>query len=254
MLGGVCVGQHCSSLTVTIMAPPLSDQLALRIGLAARTLPGVSAARLVSALIHAVRFPLTDQKLKQVSVGRLRNALGDDHRTIPHRALADAVAFLQDRTGVDVIDTSIPPVMSYSEGDMPGSIRLAVASSRGTQVDGTFSDCLHFLIYQVSRSEVRLIDIRGTAAGKGQKDPLSWRVRLIGDCHMVSLLAANTPATAALMKAGIYLLKTGGGRSAQDCVEDVRTVLADSPPPWLGKLMGKPELERWHFPRPLEVQ
>jgi hypothetical protein len=236
------------------MSNSLSESLALRIGLAARVLPGVSAARMVAALISLLRYPLTDQKLKRVSIGRLRSALGDQQRTISYRAMADAVAFLQDRAGLDVIDTTIPPVSVYTEGDMPNSLRVAVVSSHGVSVDAGFTDGLRFLIYQVSASEVRLIDVRGAMGSKGKRDPIAWRVRLIGDCHLVVLKSVNTPAAAALSKAGIHLLKTDVSQQAADCLNEVRTVLADAPPPWMGKVMGLPELERWHFPRPFAVQ
>jgi len=236
------------------MSNALPEPLALRIGLAARVLPGVSAARMVTALISLLRYPLTDQKLKRVSIGRLRSALGDQQRTIPYRAMADAVAFLQDKAGVDVIDTTIPPVSRYTEGEMPNSLRVAIASSHGTAVDAGFTDCLRFLIYQVSGSEMRLIDVRGAVGSKGRRDPIAWRVRLIGDCHIVVLKSVNTPAAAGLSKAGIHLLKTDMTQQAEGCIHEVQAVLTAAPPPWMGKVMGLPELERWHFPRPFAVQ
>ena len=42
------------------------------------------------------------------------------------------------------------PIKPYQEGDMPNSIRIAVASNTGEQLDGHFGSCHRYLIYQLS--------------------------------------------------------------------------------------------------------
>jgi hypothetical protein len=76
-------------------------------------------------------------------------------------------------------------VDAYAEGEMPGSIRVAVAANRGENLDGHFGSCDRFLVYQVGRQEIRLIDVRSTVEADAAEDRNAARSALIGDCQIV---------------------------------------------------------------------
>lgn len=219
----------------------LSDQLALRIGLAALAMPNVSPACLVAVLLNALRYPLTDQKLKQVTAQQLRRAAGGVLRSVPRSAMEQALAYLQDRKGEDVIDSTLGPIVPYQPGEMPGSLRLAIASNLGEVLNSDFSHCLRFLVYQVGVEETRLVDVRGTAGSKGQSDPLLWRAQALGDCQMVFTTGLSMAATAVIIKTGIHPVRRAKGVSAQAVTEEVAQVLRNRAlPPWLSKLVNQP--------------
>ena len=125
-------------------------QLALRIGLAARALPNVTPKFLVELLIEVLKLPLTDAKLKALTIYQLRTAKNGALKSVPRQVLSAACAYLRDKAAVDIIDTSLPDIVAYEEGDMRGSIRLAIATDRGLNVNAHFGSCLRFLVYQVS--------------------------------------------------------------------------------------------------------
>lgn len=217
------------------MTSRLSPDLALRIGLAARVLPGVGVADVVQALIALLGYPLTDRKLRSLTVAQLRSAPGGQLRQVPRPQLREALAFLADRATVDIIDTTIPPIQRYEEGDMPGSIRIAIASDAGLQLDGFFNACLRFLIFQLSATETRLIDVRGTAAAKVAADGNRWRAECIADCHLLLTVGVGTSNVARLMRLGVHPVGYGSPMAAQWALSRIQEVLQGTPPPWLVK-------------------
>ncbi|MBS0370786.1 MAG: dinitrogenase iron-molybdenum cofactor biosynthesis protein [Proteobacteria bacterium] len=227
------------------MTSRLSADLALRIGLAARVLPGVAVADVVQALIALLGFPLTDRKLRSLTVAQLRAAPGGVLLQVPRPQLREALAFLTDRASVNIIDTTIPPIQRYEDGDMPGSVRIAVASDSGLQLDGFFNTCLRFLVFQLSATETRLIDVRGTAAAKATDDGNRWRAECIADCHLLLTVGVGTSNVARLMRLGVHPLGYGSPMAAPWALDRIQEVLQGTPPPWLVKA-GR--LER---PRPL---
>jgi hypothetical protein len=85
---------------------------------------------LVSALVERLELPLTEAKLATVTVADLQLLLqGDDvvESEVPREQLKQAVRLLW---GEGIANRDLPPVASYAEGDMPGSIRVACASNR----------------------------------------------------------------------------------------------------------------------------
>ena len=216
----------------------LSEDLALRIGLAARALQ-VPPARLVPVLIDALKLPLTDQKLKALTLPQLQTAKRGDLGHFRKRALEEALAYLADRAGVDIIDTAIPPLEPYHDGDLPGSVRVAIASNEGLMLDGDFGTCLRYLIYQVSSAESRLIDVRGTAGEKSARKRPVWRAERIGDCQLLLARSVGNRAMAPLVHQGIYPVTYLKTMTAPVALYAVRQMLRSNPPPWLTKAMGE---------------
>ena len=214
----------------------LSPSLALRIGLAARAMPSVTPAHLMYVLVEALRMPLTDQKLKSMTVPLLRGAAHASLRSVPLHRLEQAVCYLTDQASVDIIDPDIPEPLPYRDGDLPGSVRVAIANDQGPSLDGQFSDCIRFLIYQVAVEEARLIDIRGTAGDRGAADRLAWRARLIRDCRIVFVTGIGIRGHHQLVRNGAYVIRQPQPGATAETLAELQRVLADAPPPWLARL------------------
>mgnify|MGYP000732999637 CR=1 FL=1 len=143
-----------------------------------------------------------------------------------------------------------PEPLSYVEGDMPGSIRVACASLGGEQVDGHFGSCPRFLVYQVSADEIRCIDLRATESADRAEDGSAYRTGLIEDCHLLYIHSIGGPAAARVVKAGVHPIKFREGGEAPELLTRLQKVLAGSPPPWLAKVMGATPEERIRYQRP----
>jgi nitrogen fixation protein NifX len=175
------------------MAQSITREAALRVALAARELGSLSARELVSALVERLDLPLTEAKLSTVTVADLQVLLqGDDvvEPDVPKEQLKQAVRLLW---GEGITNSELPAVASYSEGEMPESIRVACASNREQLLDGHYGSCERFLIYQVSPSEVRLIGVRPTLEADHADDRNVARAALIGDCQIVYVQSIGGP-------------------------------------------------------------
>jgi len=117
---------------------------------------------------------------------------------------------------------------------------VAVASNQGLMVDGDVGTCERFLVYQVSRQETRLIDVRGTAGEKGAAKRLVWRAERIGDCHLLLARSVSARASAPLVHQNCYPVTYLHPIPALDAIDELRRLLRKSPPPWLAKLV-RPE-------------
>lgn len=222
------------------MTQSMTREAALRIALAARELPGVSAAGLVMAIATRLGMPLTETKLAAVTVSDLREILAGDHADESCVVGADneslkAVVRLLWGEGVD--HSELPPLDRYRDGDMPGSLRVACASNTGEELDGHFGSCERFLIYQVSPAELRLIAARPTLEADHAEDRNAARARLIDDCQVVYVQSIGGPAAAKVVRAGVHPVKIPRPGGARENLVRLQQALT-SPPPWLAKAMG----------------
>lgn len=233
------------------MPSPISEDIALRIGLAARTLPDVAPAGLLRVLADSIGLPPTAEKLAGLRVKDLKSAADGELADIDTDSLKAALAFLK---GEGMADFDPPPALdTYVEGDMPGSIRVACASNAGEALDGHFGSARYFLIYQVSARETRLIEAR-KAHDIGAEDKSAYRAELIRDCQVLYTASIGGPAAAKVVKAEIHPIKDANGGSARDRMVSLQGVLASKPPPWLAKVMGQTPEERIRFERDEEAQ
>jgi nitrogen fixation protein NifX len=242
-------------MTTATQEPAIAREVALRIGLAARALPNTEPRRLLELLAEKLGLPLTEEKLAQVTVTQLKDGLagpdgGEDADqsggtvTIPQ--YKEAVRYLWGELGVE---DNLPGIEPYAEGDMPGSIRIALSSKEGEAVDGHFGSCSRFLVYQVDQNQSRLIAIRSTVGAYEAEDSNQYRADLIKDCQVLYVVSIGGPAAAKVIKAGIYPIKLSSEESARAVIAKFQGVLAGSPPPWLAKIMGKSAEERVRFDR-----
>ncbi len=227
----------------------LPRELALRIALAARVLPDVDVPRLIEILHEKVGSPLDDEKLKSITVTNLKTGIGSldgeedgEDIGIGLENIKLAVRYLWGEEA----DENLPEVQAYKEGDMPESIRVGVASNSGELLNGHFGSCIRFLVYQLSRDEHRLIDIRSTIGADDSDDRNLFRVNLVKDCHVLFMQSVGGPAAAKIIRADIYPIKVP---DVIDAVEQLKTFqqVFDAPPPWMAKVLGRSAEERKRF-------
>lgn len=229
----------------------LSEEIALRIGLAARALPDTDAARLLRVLDDAVGLPPSIAKLDGLTVKSLKCAADGELAEIDASALKQAIALLKGQ-GADI---EPPPAIEPSAvGARPGAIRVACASNSGELLDGHFGSCRRFLIYQVSGEGVWLIDCRDVdeTSTLAQEDKNAHRAALIEDCQLLYCASIGGPAAAKVVKRDIHPVKLPDGGNAREHVAALSNLLAHKPPPWLAKVMGQSADARVRFERACE--
>ncbi len=229
----------------------ISRELALRVGLAARALPDVSPRHLLEVLVDKLGSPLTDEKLSRVTVTQLKTGLGspDGEEDTEHLG---AVSIPNYTEAVRILwgeaaDAGLPEPEPYTESDMPGSIRVAIASNSAERMDGHFGSCLRFLVYQVSQGEMRLIALRSTEGADETDDRNQFRADLIKDCQILYVVSIGGPAAAKVIKSGVYPMKLPEEAEARAVIAKLQTILAGHPPPWLAKIMGKGNKQKLRF-------
>ncbi|MFP4079612.1 MAG: dinitrogenase iron-molybdenum cofactor biosynthesis protein [Ectothiorhodospira sp.] len=220
----------------------LDRECALRIALARRVLPGIPLARFVEILISRLGAPITARALDTLTIAQLEEGL---KRTRPAdaegpewdtRGLEMALRYLR---GEREVEPSLPPLDRYAEGDLPGSLRVALASNTGERVDGHFGSCVRFLVYQVSAEAALLVDIRPTAQLDKAPERNAARAELIGDCQLLFVGSIGGPAAARVIRAGVHPIKRPEGAEARDVLDELQGVLRGTPPPWLARVMGR---------------
>ena len=218
---------------------PSPDCVALRIGLAARQLPDVSAAQLIRVLLSTLDEPLTEDKLAGLTVKDFKLAADGFLSGIDGPILRQALAVLKGEDENGAVDV-IPEAQAYHEGDMPNSIRIACASNHSAMLDGHFGSCSRFLIYQVSVTETRLIAVRpGPAVVRLSVDHSAERVALIDDCDLLFVLSIGGPAAARVVNSGVHPLKRPQAEEISVVLAELQQVLAGDPPPWLARIIGR---------------
>ncbi|MET0015475.1 MAG: dinitrogenase iron-molybdenum cofactor biosynthesis protein [Sedimenticola sp.] len=226
-------------------ATPISNEIALRIGLAARELPDTDAARLLRVLADAVGLPPTEKKLSVLTVKAFKAAQDGEFADVDSVALKSALGYLKGENTLQA--EPLPEIESYSEGDMPGSIRVACASNKSEMLDGHFGSCKRFLIYQVSESENRLVEIREIDDAEAEGDKNGYRASLIADCQVLFVASIGGPAAAKVVRAGAHPIKKPQMGEARDEILNLQEVIGSKAPPWLAKVMGQSPEERIRF-------
>ena len=150
----------------------------------------------------------------------------------------------------NTVDAAIPAVASPPEfqAESEGAIRVACASDGGEALNGHFGACRWFLVYEVSASDCRLVDVR-EADDTQAEDKSAYRAALIADCRLLYVASIGGPAAAKVVKFGTHPIKWPDGGSARERVAALQPVLAHRPPPWLAKAMGRPAEARVRFVR-----
>lgn len=225
---------------------PITNEVALRIALAAKVLPDVSVKDLIAALQTNLDYEITEESLNKLTVTQLKRSFGniyevdsewegEDANNSDITAFKEAVRILWGETGYFEQELPIEP---YQEGDMPNSIRIAMASNTGEQLDGHFGSCHRYLIYQLSADEIKLIDVRSAIEADLAVEKNTFRVNLIRDCPVLYIMSIGGPAAAKVIQAYIYPMKIEQGGNAREILANLQKAIANSPPPWLAKILG----------------
>lgn len=215
----------------------ITKTAALRIAMATRVLSEVNTAALVAKLGDHLGLPVTEEKLSKVTVADLKLILSGEETVEPDVDSATIKLAVRYLWGETEDGGDMPPVEVYADGDMPDSLRVAVASNTEENLDGHFGSCPRFLIYQVARDNIRLIDVRSTFITDDAEDKNVARAKLIDDCQIVYVQSIGGPAVAKVVRADIHPVKVAEGGKARVALQRLQAVL-DAPPPWLAKILG----------------
>ena len=226
---------------------PISDEVAIRIALAARALPDTSVRELIEALQNNIEGELTEEALGQLTVTQLKRSFGNIYEVDEGEwegEEADNADILAFKEAVRILwgeqeECEHPlPIEPYEEGDMPNSLRIAVASNTQEKLDGHFGSCHRYLIYQLSVDELKLIDVRSALEADLSDSKNEFRVALIKDCPLLYVMSIGGPAAAKVVQANIYPMKVEQGGEIREILADLQRAIATSPPPWLAKILG----------------
>lgn len=225
----------------------LAPELALRIGLAGRCLQGTGLRAFIDALLAALGHPLSADKFAGLDVPGLRLAGGGVLAGETRGDLRRALAYLRGDAAIEIL----PAPATLPAASPPDALRLAVATDDGHSIDGNFGNCRNFLIYQVSASDIRLVDHRAppSISRRGGRDKL--RTGLIGDCRLLYAHSLSNRAAAQLTVCGIHPVTFPEAGSANEKLAALQRVLASrNPPPWLAKAIGRSTPPRLAVNRP----
>jgi nitrogen fixation protein NifX len=218
-------------------ATVITKTAALRIAQAARALADVNAGAFAAKLGDLIGLPITEEKLSKVTVADIKLILSGEETVEPDVDGASIKLAVRHLWGAAGEEENLPATVAYKEGDIPGSLRVAVASNSEENLDGHFGSCPRFLVYQVGRNEIRLIDVRSTSISDEAEDKNTARANLIDDCQIVYVQSIGGPAAAKAVRANVHPVKAPEGGKAQIALERLQAVL-DAPPPWLAKILG----------------
>lgn len=234
----------------------LTDEIALRIGLAARALPDTSPARLLGVLADCSGLPLSREKLEALSVKDLRTGASGEFADCDASVIKSALAYLKGAAEIDHLPPpACEPVLAQADGkDLEGMIRVAFASNNGDLLDGHFGSCERFLVYQVGVGQSRLIACREIDERLAGDDKNGYRAGLIADCQLLYVVSVGGPAAAKVVKHGIHPIKVPQGGKAPALIAELQGTIAEKTPPWLAKAMGKPAVERVRFATELATE
>jgi len=204
---------------------------ALRVGVAAQCLPGVSLKALVEALICAVGYPLSCERLAVLTAGCLVRASPATFAALRRRDLFRAVDYLRGTTQIGISGLDVP--LPHASG-MVASVRIAIASSYAETADCAFGEAPRFLVYQIGGQQACLLEIRDVNT-TGATD----RIEQISDCDVVYSTGIGARNVAGLVRAGIHPITCKPGSRVSNLINILQNVLRDVPPPWLAKRMGR---------------
>jgi nitrogen fixation protein NifX len=230
---------------------PFSNEVALRIGLAARVLPDITPGDLIEALQERLGDRIDEQGLSQITVTHLKAAFGqsqdidgdeENERDMRSKDMGEFKEAVRILWGELTPADDLPVTQPYRPGDMPGSVRIGVASNDEELLNGHFGSAARYLVYQVSAQEIRLVAVRSAALADRSNDKNAYRVSLISDCRILYVVHVGGPAAAKVIKADIHLIQVPDGGEARAILQKIQQVIASSPPPWLKKALAAPQV------------
>lgn len=210
---------------------------ALRIAMAAKVLEEPDPRAFTIKMAQNLGLPVTEEKLAGVTVADLKLILSGEETVEPDQSMASIKLAARYLWGEIADDENLPVPEPYVEGEIPDSLRIAVASNTADNLDGHFGSAPRFLIYQVGKDAIKLIDIRPTLVADVAEDKNVARSEMINDCQIVYVQSIGGPAAAKVVRAGVHPVKIPKAAPALETLVRLQNVL-DAPPPWLARIMG----------------
>lgn len=227
---------------------PMNRETALRIALATKALPGVAVGELVEILHDKIDGEINEKSLSSVSVNDIKMGFSGDEGDFIGNFWMDEMKEAVRILWGEKSDSDLPKPTPL-ETIPPRSVRVAICSNSGENLDGHFGSCIRFLIYQVDENNAQLIDVRSTVEADLAEDKNAFRTELISDCQVLYMVSVGGPAAAKIIRTNIYPIKRPKGGVAQDILAQLQTVMRTAPPPWLAKYIGDKPEQRVRFAR-----
>jgi nitrogen fixation protein NifX len=217
----------------------LSKEIALRIALATRALPGVDIQRLLAVLHDRLGAPLTEEALSRITVTDLKTGLGSADGEEDGEDLGAGLANLKSAVQIlwGVVKEEALPALEPGLGQGTGVVKVAIASNSEELLNGHFGTCLRFLVYDLSATDCRLVDIRSTVLADLTDDKNAARAETIADCQVLFVVSIGGPAAAKVIRRSVYPIKRDGAE-ARVVLSELQQTFHRSPPPWLAKILG----------------
>lgn len=210
---------------------------ALRIALAAKALEEADPRAFTLKLAEKLGLPIDEDKLAGVTVAEIKLLLTGEETIEPEQDMASIKLAVRYLWGENGDDADVPKPEPYKDGELPDSLRVAVASNTADNLDGHFGSAQRFLVYQVGKTAIKLIDVRPTLIADEADDKNVARAELINDCQIVYVQSIGGPAAAKVVRAGVHPVKVPNPAPAPQAIAGLQAVL-DAPPPWLAKILG----------------
>ncbi len=119
-------------------------------------------------------------------------------------------------------------------------MKIAFASSDGSQVDRHFGETDTFYLWEVGPDAVACLGPLSVPEREGQEDRILARADLLAGCTVVCVAQIGGPAAAKLVSRHIHPLKTAADTPVSEMLQKLQTVLRGKAPPWLRKAMATP--------------
>lgn len=212
----------------------LPREVALRIGAAARQLPGMQLRVVLRVLIELTENQLTLEGFERVGPRVLRDALREHAPTRSadaHRAV-QALRAKNLRLHNDAlrVETSRPPPAN-------GWLRVAFTSNEAQWLDASLSGCRRVLVYWVTRDDAAFMELRREEGLVHGPNRAERRVELVSDCHILYTLFVGAPAMASLVRLGVHTVKMYQAVPCMNLIQRLQNVIGQTPPPWMRKVL-----------------
>jgi len=213
------------------------ETLALRLGLASKSIPQISLGAFIAMLGSQLGEPLTEKKLRAITPKQLFTWLTDVANDIERGQANQAYAILMNAVVADMS----APICNPDKPLAGPKLRVAVSSNNEEMIDGHFGSCLRMLVYEVNRSAWQLVEVRPVHSVASGLQRTDYLVNLIEDCQLLATLSIGGPAAAKVTRADIHPIKQALPTPSSELLARVQQVLNVNPPPWIKKLLAKKE-------------
>lgn len=212
----------------------LSRQAALRVALATKSLPNVEVRALLGLLIQHLGEPLSVEKLTKLSPKAFRVMVNSLSTGVNRREITQALVMLTE----PALEGDTLPTPSKAMAIPGPKLRVAITSNYGERLDGHYGSCLRALVYEVSADKYRLVDVRELEPEMKGEARAVYLLSNIDDCQILFTLSIGGPAAARVTRANIHPIKRAQPNDASEVLEELRKVIAGTPPPWLAKALA----------------